>query len=602
MLAFIVGLFRALFGFFDGLVFQLVSLVINGFFSIASMEVFNNNLVDQVINRVYVIIGIFMVFKLAMSLLQALVNPDKLTDKQNGTSKLVVRVLTVLVILVAFPTIWSFLMRAQNPIALTIPRFILGTTGAIDKNGNVNDSFNEESEDNYGQRISVATYKALLSPNDKCTSASNTQDRIDSATDMATLIDLMQEKCGSPSSEFVVDYMFLGTPLGLFIAFVMFFYCIDMAVRAIKLGLLRIVAPIPILSYIDPKAQKEGAWANWTKQLILTYTDMFLKIGIVYLVVFLLDQLLTGGVLNGFLETIVVIIGMFFFLKQAPKFILDILGIKPTGRILGIGGSMLAGAVGGLVQGGGVGGMLMGAQIGAETGINNAMNPAKPAPFAFSTTRDKLAQLSTGDNDARAGMMGRWQAAGRNAYANRLGLTESHLEQGKIYQRAAAATAAKAKANFEAYGSAIVPPSKDDFYTTQTGPNGQKVRMFNQSAYDAASAKFTADREKAYKVWQDAEKTAGKAASAYKEADTKSQKIRINSDTYTAHKKRERTMREFGSHGRVTLDHEGNEMTRTVDPGRYSPYGDSTRPAQDLTDIFNPHGGPGPGGGPPPSV
>ena len=66
-------------------------------------------------------------------------------------------------------------------------------------------------------------------------------------------------------------------------------FTIDIAVRAIKLAVLRLVAPVPIISYINPPKQGGGAFDNWVKSLISTYVDLFVRIAIVYFGLFLIQ-------------------------------------------------------------------------------------------------------------------------------------------------------------------------------------------------------------------------------------------------------------------------------------------------------------------------
>ena len=61
---------------------------------------------------------------------------------------------------------------------------------------------------------------------------------------------------------------------------IMLFFTVDVAIRAIKLGILRIIAPIPIISYVDPKSAKDGSFNNWLKALISTFAELFIKTAI----------------------------------------------------------------------------------------------------------------------------------------------------------------------------------------------------------------------------------------------------------------------------------------------------------------------------------
>src|SRR5574344_2782404 len=58
---------------------------------------------------IYVIVGVFMLFRLAISLIQMLINPDQINDKQVGAGKLIARIVTCIILLIVFSPN-SFLM------------------------------------------------------------------------------------------------------------------------------------------------------------------------------------------------------------------------------------------------------------------------------------------------------------------------------------------------------------------------------------------------------------------------------------------------------------------------------------------------------------
>ena len=53
-------------------------------------------------NTIYVLAGVFMLFRVVIGLLQMLINPDKVTDKQVGAGKLMTRIVTCIVLLWVF--------------------------------------------------------------------------------------------------------------------------------------------------------------------------------------------------------------------------------------------------------------------------------------------------------------------------------------------------------------------------------------------------------------------------------------------------------------------------------------------------------------------
>lgn len=154
---------------------------------------------------------------------------------------------------------------------------------------------------------------------------------------------------------------FWSTIIGALFCVLMLSLTIDVAVRLFKLVLLQIISPIAILSYIDPSSEK--TFKNWTKALTDAYLSLFIRIAIISLIVFIINNIsLTGfGLKNsqgfvGFVSKILIYFGLIMFAKEAPKFITQALGIESKeggGLFSGIGKMMkgivtpIAGAAGG---------------------------------------------------------------------------------------------------------------------------------------------------------------------------------------------------------------------------------------------------------------
>ena len=166
--------------------------------------------------------------------------------------------------------------------------------------------------------------------------------------------------------------------------------------------ILQMIAPIPVMTYIDPKSSKDGAFNSWIKTFTTTYLDIFIKLGTVYLLLLLVKEFFSGklfgnvyktlGFASGNFVMIFLIIGLFQFAKQAPKFIKDALGIKDSGggSFMGKALSGMAGAAAGFAGGlatGGLAGGLSGIMTGASSGL-----AGKPGQ-AFAQVRDEQAKL-----------------------------------------------------------------------------------------------------------------------------------------------------------------------------------------------------------------
>ena len=252
------------------------------------------------------------------------------------------------------------------------------------------------------------------------------------------------------------------------------------------------MAPVPIMTYIDPKASKDGSFAAWSKTLISTYIDLFVKLGTVYLVLLLASalfrqKLFDKAAYNNFsglsylYVQVFLVIGLFQFAKQAPKFIKDALGIKDNGG--GSGGFMgkalagmagaAAGFAGGVAGGGGIMGGLSAAAGGFSAGAANA-GSGKPLGL-YGKTRDEMAK-SLGKTPG--GVKGKMQLAANKRALAKMGVSEGTLDDAKAKMLA---DEAKATAGETALEQAI--HNRDDSGATWwIDANGHRQTASNADA------------------------------------------------------------------------------------------------------------------------
>ena len=332
---------------------------------------------------------------------------------------------------------FGFLYKTQDTILSEniIAKLVLGVSSDSNSNLNVNNL------DDVGNTMASTVLKVFVRinvkdesepicdnendkdpcPNVVCPDEVNASHYAEDNVDPQIILDHINENCGSGSDQrYAFVYTpFLGAVIMIIMALIIAGFTIDIAVRAIKLAVLRLVAPVPIISYINPPKQGGGAFDNWTKSLISTYVDLFVRLAIVYFGLFLIRSLLDTGldVFGGDAATnaptfyvgmsfIFIILGILVFMKQAPGFIKDILGIK--GKPMGnVGLSSLLGGTAMAIGGGGLAGFGLGAMQGFDA-ANKATAEGKAfSPFqSWAQNRDQMAKIRTGDKDARGGILG----------------------------------------------------------------------------------------------------------------------------------------------------------------------------------------------------
>lgn len=480
---------------FDGIATTLLGGIYKVFFLVANATIVNGDVIKVFYSRIQLILGILMIFKLAMSILNIIINPDIIKDQKQGPTKMVTRIVTALVMLtlvipINIPNaadkslnayindhgiLFGFLYKAQDSILSEniLAKLVLGTSS-----NNTADDMDVNNLSDVGNTMASTVLKVFIRINVKdntqppcedsetcentiCASEVNESQYAEENVDPQVILSHINDSCGSGSSE---RYAFGYTPIFgavvmLIMALIITGFTVDIAVRAIKLAILRMVAPVPIISYINPPKQGGGAFDNWTKSLISTYVDLFVRLAIVYFGLFMVQIIMNGGMDNifgsnvqGFTFTsgiafIFIILGILVFMKQAPQFIKDVLGIKgkPMGNV-GL-SSVMAGTAT-LLGGGGLAGAGA-AAMGVFDAASEAAAQGKPAPHGWAAGRDLAAQLRTGDPKAKGGIFNNLQdRLSRSAnirMARRYGVTASGIDVAKKKMYDAQDQAAKSK-------------------------------------------------------------------------------------------------------------------------------------------------------------
>ncbi len=395
------NLLRPFFGGIDYLVYTLLGWVIEGIFNLSSIFA-SKDVTEIIYTRIYTVLAIFMVFKLTFSFIKYVVSPDTMVDKEQGVGKIIARTLTMLAILIILPTIFfksdifpgqnaPILTMLQNGVIKTLPKVILGIS---DDNGNTTTTAKEN-----GNVMALNMLSSLYYPNEcKDAAVCDSDNKLTSLSGFSTSLNMTDT-----NSSYVYYYMWpLTTLCGIILVFILVGIAVDVAIRVFKLMILQMIAPIPVMTYIDPKSSKDGAFNSWIKTFTTTYLDIFIKLGTVYLLLLLVKEFFSGklfgnvyktlGFASGNFVMIFLIIGLFQFAKEAPKFIKDALGIKDSGggSFMGKALSGMAGAAAGFAGGlatGGLAGGLSGIMTGASSGL-----AGKPGQ-AFAQVRDEQAKL-----------------------------------------------------------------------------------------------------------------------------------------------------------------------------------------------------------------
>lgn len=441
---------RGLFAGLNYCVYSLIEFIMQGIFDIANLRL-TEGLIGDIYKRIYVFLAIFMVFKLTISFLQYMVNPDKINDKEKGAGKLIARTITMLALVLMLPSFFPLLNEAQTVFLPVLPKVILGTD---------NDNSSEVSSS--AQLLATTALSAFYSPCTACDEA----DRPNSITSIDDMMDTYGDKVDG-IYQYDFNYIF-ALVVGIVVAVILVSITIKVGIRLFKMFILEMIAPVPIMSYMDPKSSKDGAFASWTKQLVSTFLDIFVRLGVVYVVLLLLSALADGNLLDpASMPTdpvrkaylmVFLIIALLMFAKDAPNFVKDAIGIKhdkdTSGFLAGAAGfatGAATGAISGAISGRGIHGAITGAATGAAAGFQGGMTGKKAS--AWSAAGDAALQARTGDSKAKSGILAAMQASATKAQLHRegrkLGLTDSTIEAAKQNMLDMQALAGQAERNWQ---------------------------------------------------------------------------------------------------------------------------------------------------------
>lgn len=476
---------RSVLTIFDSIAVTILGAVYKIFFLVANATIISGDVIKVFYSRIQLILGILMIFKLAMSILNIIINPDSIKDQKQGPSKIVTRIVVALfmltlVIPINIPNaakhslnsyindhgiLFGFLYKAQDAVLSEniIAKLILGistTDPDATKNG-----MNVNNLADIGNAMASTVLKVFVRINVKddtlppcedsetcnntiCAAEVNDSHYAEENILPGIILNHINDDCKNPEIG-AKRYAFAYTPIVgaivmLIMSIIIVGFTVDIAVRAIKLAVLRLVAPVPIITYINPPKQGGGAFDNWVKSLISTYVDLFVRIAIVYFGLFLVQIVLNGGMdifgsnAKGYtfvygVSLIFIILGILIFMRQAPQFIKDILGIK--GKPMGnVGLSTVMAGTASLLGGAGLAGAGV-AAMGAFGAASEAAAQGKPAPSGWAAGRDLAAQLKTGDSKAKGGLINNLQDnLARRAgirMAGKYGVSNSQLEKEK---------------------------------------------------------------------------------------------------------------------------------------------------------------------------
>lgn len=401
------------------IVYKLLVLLYELFEKLCTARILSNEVINTMSQRIGLLLGLVMFFYVIFSLIQMLLDPNKITDKENGAGAIVKKSILVIALLGISNFGFELLYDIQNTIIRTgvISKIILPYT------------ISGNPQENFGNILSLQLVRTFyqVDPNIKNIYQED-EDKLYTCGNDA-LVGMFYEDvyynnsynigyiCLNESvrvklnnvedilTDSTEDEVFLikfdgilAIAVGIFVAYMLLMYCFKVGVRMIQLAFLEIISPMAIISHLSPK--KDNMFSKWKSIYFSTYIDVFIRIAIINFVIFLVCTLYSvgndgefplaglGSSSNGesLFFMVVILLALLTFAKKAPDLIKELLpnagkglgfglgmkdiwGLEKVGKAAtGIVGGALGGAAIGLI-GGGIGGTIGGLLKGGLSGL-----------------------------------------------------------------------------------------------------------------------------------------------------------------------------------------------------------------------------------------
>lgn len=327
---FIVNAIKVFFLFLTECIFDVATLIYKLIIEIANSDVITQGIIGSFAQRVYVLLGVFMLFKVSFSLINYIVNPDDFTDKQKGIGKLVPNVMITLVLIVLTPRIFVELMDIQH---LVINEDLLG--GVI-FGGQTSETSREDASEKMVFNVFNAFYyyEEGNIPEEMPNNYLNCQDGICRYSEYSYAFDSDYTAYDGIWDDKASYQALLSVAAAVVLALVLIQFCFDIAVRTIKFAFLQLIAPIPIVSRIDPKSSKDGMFSKWFKLCYKTYLNLFVRIAALYFAIAIIQRVMEATIttnVDGFFVKAFLIMGTLLFAKQVPKLVTGLFGLDLDG-------------------------------------------------------------------------------------------------------------------------------------------------------------------------------------------------------------------------------------------------------------------------------
>lgn len=268
---------------------------------------------DNFTKTIYSMLAIVMVFIFSYRLLMRIMDPDGSYSPQTSPSKFIKGIIFSIVLVIVAPLIFKYMSMFQFHVVdeNTIPAMILGENGGNDIiNGGKQLSMITLMSFYHPQNMTYADFVVL---NEEDANGNLVRKEVSSCDDIidthsgdqgvvAEWGEAMMDWCKSddltphkilwnkdlrksiPDEGGAEYYWVVCTAAGCLVIYFLVCYCIAVGTRAVRLGFLEIIAPIPIMLRMFGR---DKFFKPWFDEIKKTYLELFIRIAIIAFVIYL---------------------------------------------------------------------------------------------------------------------------------------------------------------------------------------------------------------------------------------------------------------------------------------------------------------------------
>ncbi|MBO4245616.1 MAG: hypothetical protein J5892_02600 [Bacilli bacterium] len=382
--------------FIDSIIYWLIARCFSFIIDVAATDFLLTDLVNQIINRTYIIVGVFALFLVSYALIKGLFDPDSAFKGKNSVTATVKNLLLAIVLVALMPTIFQYMYRFQSIVVNNniIGSIVMGNDAAItvhyddpESDGYITDEITIEDigYENYiklaGNKVAFTALNSFLYTDDEFqdlkleagevigTWISPKTSQFGIALNIKSRIGMIISQLGEKTfndvrnratlngdflsvnglayvlstgfnkdSEHQVAYFpLVSTLCGIVMLVLIVGFCVNIVIRVFNLFLLELISPIASFSLIIPNSK---VFDNWFKEVLKEYLDVFIRLATfnLMLLFFTNYNAIVGNVASVASSSfqilnIFFIIGLLIFINEAPKIMKDIFGIKESKKI-----------------------------------------------------------------------------------------------------------------------------------------------------------------------------------------------------------------------------------------------------------------------------